>query len=169
MSGVPNAVYDFVGDRDPDRLRARVFTYYGLPPEDALHDLYSFFKECVRLEHHKLDHPEYLAARFLVYRAMEECRYSLHPLDFLSLGVQTGGDVGVDTGYRYVVKCGSHAPPQVEACLHRRDSKTGEWGFDLVNTKCVRHYNHQFRKMALPGFKWAKEPDRVSHSGSRWR
>ena len=23
--------------------------------------------------------------------------------------------------------------------------------------------------MALPGFKWAKEPDRVSHSGSRWR
>ena len=73
MSGVPNAVYDFVGDRDPDRLRARVFTYYGLPPEDALHDLYSFFKECVRLEHHKLDHPEYLAARFLVYRAMEEC------------------------------------------------------------------------------------------------
>ena len=22
---------------------------------------------------------------------------------------------------------------------------------------------------ALPGFKWAKEPDRVSHSGSRWR
>ena len=24
-------------------------------------------------------------------------------------------------------------------------------------------------KLALPGFKWAKEPDRVSHSGSRWR
>ena len=23
--------------------------------------------------------------------------------------------------------------------------------------------------VALPGFKWAKEPDRVSHSGSRWR
>ena len=23
--------------------------------------------------------------------------------------------------------------------------------------------------LALPGFKWAKEPDRVSHSGSRWR
>ena len=23
--------------------------------------------------------------------------------------------------------------------------------------------------LALPGFKWAKEPDRVSHRGSRWR
>ena len=34
---------------------------------------------------------------------------------------------------------------------------------------------HQFAPImaletrALPGFKWAKEPDRVSHSGSRWR
>ena len=25
------------------------------------------------------------------------------------------------------------------------------------------------KNKALPGFKWAKEPDRVSHSGSRWR
>ena len=30
-------------------------------------------------------------------------------------------------------------------------------------------YNEKYTFRALPGFKWAKEPDRVSHSGSRWR
>ena len=33
--------------------------------------------------------------------------------------------------------------------------------------KAITHYGQQLE--ALPGFKWAKEPDRVSHSGSRWR
>ena len=32
----------------------------------------------------------------------------------------------------------------------------------------IRQHQYIFYS-ALPGFKWAKEPDRVSHSGSRWR
>ena len=34
------------------------------------------------------------------------------------------------------------------------------------NASLIKHVPFQ---RALPGFKWAKEPDRVSHSGSRWR
>ena len=50
------------------------------------------------------------------------------------------------------------------------DAKDAFKLFETINNRGLRLSPADIIKnLALPGFKWAKEPDRVSHSGSRWR
>lgn len=60
----------------------------------------------------RFNDPTYLAAKFVVWQAMQYAENKEKPLDFLSIGVMM--EDPYDIAYRYLLECSTRTPPKIK-------------------------------------------------------
>jgi hypothetical protein len=85
---------------------------YPEGPSGVLADLEKFFDAVeAQTNDSRFDHPTYLAAKFVVWQASQNCRTPDKPLNFISLGIVNND--AEDGQYTYTVHCDDYGRPTV--------------------------------------------------------